>query len=57
MRGVAQLEWIDIFAYVSMTGSVTEPWESRTLLEMSKAYVRGLEEGAKPLSIMPSERG
>jgi hypothetical protein len=56
MGGFAPLEWVDLAAYASLTSSQFEQWEALTLIDMSKAYLSGLNEGENPLGIMPSER-
>ncbi|PHR93487.1 MAG: hypothetical protein COA78_32820 [Blastopirellula sp.] len=56
MGGLGALEWVDIAAYVSLTGAISEPWEVQALRRMSAAYLRGMNEGRDPFSIAPVDR-
>jgi hypothetical protein len=51
--GDTPLGWSDLRAYAEMTGTDLDPWEARTLREMSAAYLAERENGKHLLSIPP----
>lgn len=54
--GRSALTWVEIGAYASATGLISEPWEMQIVRDMSQAYLKGLAEGVNPLSIPPADR-
>lgn len=54
--GDAPLGWPDIQAYAQITAAEIDPWEARTLRDLSAAYLVERQRGEKPLSIPPSRR-
>lgn len=56
MGGHRALDYTDLYHYAAMTKSLSEPWEARTVVAMSEAYLRGLHEGESPFSIIPQDR-
>ena len=57
MAGQRPLSWLEIDAYVRLTGAVSEPWEARWLHQASAAYCEEVERGKSPLCIAPVDRG
>lgn len=55
--GAQPLTWADAFAYGQATLAITEPWEFRTIVKMSLAYLSEREAGKNPLTIPPNLRG
>lgn len=55
MGGIQPRDWSDLYAFIQMTEPIG-PWQSETIIKMSKAYVRGLEEGQSPFGKSPVER-
>ena len=49
------LTWQTLTAYGAATQAVSEPWEYRALISMSRAYVDGLTKGADEFCAPPSE--
>ena len=56
MGGAEPFTWTEIDSYNRATGANLSPVEARCLMDMSRAYVRGLND-TRPLSIEPMERG
>lgn len=56
MNGPVPIEWIDLHAYAQLSGAISEPWEAKALIAMSRHYLRGLTEGQDIMSIPPDER-
>lgn len=56
MGGEEPVGWLDVDAYARLTEEITEPWEARALIEMSRAYLNGKRSGTDVLSIPPLER-
>jgi hypothetical protein len=54
--GEVPLSWSEVWAYAQATRAISEPWECRALIDMSRAFVRGRKEGESPLCIAPMER-
>lgn len=53
--GPAVLTWAEIDAFARQTNAITDPWEARSLREMSAAFIEGLEIGKNPLGRAPWE--
>ena len=56
MGGVDAITWIDLYPYVNLTTDGIEQWEARLIIDMSKAFATGLNEGKSPFSIAPIDR-
>ncbi len=56
MAGEQPLRWLDLWAYGQATGSLSDPWDYRTLHEMSRAYLRGKRTGESPFGIAPVDQ-
>ena len=56
MGGEEPIGWVEIHSYACATGEISEPWEARTLVNMSRAYLSGRQTGKSPFSIPPLER-
>lgn len=56
MGGVDAITWADLYPYVKLTTDGVEPWEARQVIDMSKAFALGLNEGKNPFSMSPIER-
>lgn len=55
--GEMPISWQELGAYASATGQISEVWELRAVMSMSKAYVTEKAEAAKDaLRIPPVER-
>ena len=48
--------WQEIAAYAKVTGQISEPWELKAVMRMSRAYVTELQNGKDPLRIPPVDR-
>ena len=57
MGGVASLTWLELGAYCNQTGELGEPWENKTVIELSREYVSGYNIGTNPLGIPPYDVG
>jgi hypothetical protein len=51
------ISWQELAAYASISESLSEPWELRAVMRMSKAYVAEKQQGKNPLRIAPVDRG
>ena len=51
------ISWQELAAYASVSESLSEPWELRAVMRMSKAYVAEKQAGKDPLRIAPVDRG
>jgi hypothetical protein len=54
--GVIALHWGDLRDYDHFSVSAIEYWEAKLLIQMSKAFANGMNEGASPFSIPPADR-
>ena len=54
--GEQPLRWGDVLDYAQASGEISEPWEMRILVQMSKAYVDAKMHGKNPLSRSPLEQ-
>lgn len=52
--GAAPLCWRDVQAYGECSGTLSEPWEFRTLRQMSAAYLVELQAATNPARIAPT---
>ena len=50
------IRWTELQAYGQATQSITEPWEFRAVMNMSKAYFQGKTEGKDVHCIAPVDR-
>jgi hypothetical protein len=50
------ISWQELAAYASISESLSEPWELRAVMRMSKAYVTEKQAGKDPLRIPPVDR-
>ncbi len=57
MGGTRPVDWPEVAAFGSVTDRVSEPWELELLVDMAEAYAQGLEKGADPMCMPPSEWG
>lgn len=48
--------WSELAAYAAATGELSEPWELRAVMRMSKAYTTERAQGDDPLRIPPVDR-
>lgn len=48
--------WAELRAYSEALGGISEPWEYRAIMAMSRAYIRAIEEGKDVHCIPPVER-
>ena len=55
MGGLEPFAWSEIDAYNRLTGRQLLPVQAQCLMDMSRAYVRGISD-TNPLSIEPKER-
>lgn len=49
------LGWSEIHVYQMASQAITEPWEARALIDMSRAYLKGKIIGTDPLGMEPME--
>ena len=56
MGGPVPLSWGDLRDYDHFSISPIEYWEASLLIEMSAAFVAGMNEGVSPFSIPPADR-
>jgi hypothetical protein len=56
MGGVVALHWGDLRDYDHFLVDRMEHWEAKLLIQMSEAFVTGMNEGASPFSIAPADR-
>jgi hypothetical protein len=56
MGGELPLSWQTLDAYARATGAICEPWEFRTLRDMSAAYVAEKEAGKEVYALAPAEK-
>lgn len=54
-EGDRALDWPAVAAFAGFTGAISEPWEARALIDMSRAYLTGRTAGADGLSLPPAE--
>lgn len=54
--GAAPFEWQELAAFADLAGYAISPIEAQCLMDMSRAYVAGLND-CNPFSIAPMERG
>lgn len=50
------VSWVEIWAYAQSTQNISEPWEFRAIMQMSKAFVRARREGESVFAIPPMEQ-
>ena len=51
------ITWPTLYAYAQGTGDLSEPWEYRAVIAMSRAYLDGLTRGKDVMCMPPSEWG
>jgi hypothetical protein len=56
MGGFAAINWSDLRDYDHFLAGGMEQWEALLLIQMSGAFVTGMNEGASPFSIAPADR-
>jgi hypothetical protein len=56
MDGFAAISWGDLRDYDHFLSNGIEQWEAKILIQMSGAFVTGMNEGASPFSIPPADR-
>lgn len=54
--GEVPLPWAEVLAYAHGSGAVSEQWELRALVDMSKAYLFEKFTSTGPLAVPPVER-
>lgn len=50
------ISWAELAGYMAATGDISEPWEARAVMAMSKAYVNAKREGVNVHCIAPVDR-
>ena len=55
--GEFPLDWLDVWAYSQAAQTVSEPWEFRLLINMSRGYLRAKQDGEGLLAIPPMDQG
>lgn len=50
------VSWTEVWAYAQATQNLSEPWEFRAIMQMSKAFVRARREGESVFAIPPMEQ-
>ena len=48
--------WGELLSYSDAVGAISEYWEFRAIMAMSRAYIRAIEEGKDVHCIPPAER-
>ena len=43
--GEGPVTWLDLMAFNSLTGDITEAWEARVVIELSRSYLEGRKLG------------
>jgi hypothetical protein len=56
MGGELPMDWPAAWAYGQATGAISEPWEYRALIDLSRAYLSAKIAGADPLAMPPTEQ-
>ena len=56
MGGEIPLSWAEVWAYAQATQNLTEPWEFRAIVRMSKAFVKARIDGESVFAIPPIEQ-
>jgi hypothetical protein len=56
MGGVDAITWSDLYPYIQLATDGVEVWEARQIIDMSKAFAQGLNEGKNIFSIAPIDR-
>jgi hypothetical protein len=56
MGGVLAIHWGDLRDYDHFALGGIEYWEAKLLIQMSEAFVAGMNEGSSPFSIPPADR-
>ena len=54
--GFGAITWAELYPYVELMTNGIEPWESLQIIDMSKAFAQGLNEGRNIFSIAPIDR-
>ena len=49
------ITWPTLYAYAQGTGDLSEPWEYRAVIAMSRAYLMGLDRGKNIMCSPPGE--
>ena len=50
------ISWLELGAYANATGDLSEPWELRAVMAMSRAYFKAKSEGTDVHCIAPVDR-
>lgn len=56
MGGEMPLSWLTLDAYARVSKSITEPWEYRTLRQMSVKFINAKQEGASIFAVAPIDQ-
>lgn len=56
MGGEIPLSWGEVWAYAQATQILTEPWEFRSIMSMSRAFVKARKDGESVFAIPPIEQ-
>jgi hypothetical protein len=56
MGGELPLDWPAAWAYGQATGAISEPWEYRAIVDMSRAYLSAKIAGINALAMPPVEQ-
>jgi hypothetical protein len=56
MGGEIPVSWAELWAYAQATQNISEPWEFRAIMQMSRAFVRARREGESVFAIPPMEQ-
>lgn len=54
--GETPLTWTEVWSYAQATEAVSEPWEMRLLIDMSRAWLNARTKGEEPASVSPADR-
>ena len=55
MGGETTIDWHQIVAYSQATGEISEKWELRLMMEMSKKFLSEKQRGTNPMAMSPVE--
>jgi hypothetical protein len=56
MGGEIPLSWGEVWAYAQATQNISEPWEFRAIMRMSRAFVKARNDGESVFAIPPIEQ-
>lgn len=56
MGGEMPLSWLTLDAYARASKNLTEPWEYKTLRQMSVKFISAKQEGASVFAVAPIDQ-